>query len=196
MTYPTTVYGDAIVDRDVDLRNLRIGDLVLGTPSPDMQVRTLYRVVGEFGHHRVPQEPPVSLWERATSLLDGKDLGVLVELAGVDGGRYPAMFTAERTPTVDRVTGWWDSAAAAAGPVLNTQDGPFRVRRTPYMRLRLNDEFVQRDGWTIVRVTGWDDDGIMQVEFKIDGVKQVGVFNPSRPTDVDLIVHDASVDEV
>lgn len=110
--YASTVRGTAVIEPGVALEDLRVGDLVLGVPSADMEFRTLFRVVDAYGRYRVPQEPPVSRLERLTALLDGKELGVLVELVGedVDGGEFPAMFTAARNAALDRVTGWSDGS--------------------------------------------------------------------------------------
>lgn len=107
-TTASTIHGTATIEPDVALLALNVGDLVLGTPSPDTApLRTLYRVVKPYGKHRVPNEPPASQLERFASLLDGKQLGVLVELVEAEQGAdepCPAMFVEAGTPTLDRVT--------------------------------------------------------------------------------------------
>lgn len=102
-----TVRGNVNIEPSIPLADLNVGDFVLGTPTPDLEpMRTLYRVTKPYGNHRVPLEPPVSLLERVLSTVDGKCLGVLVELVVGEAVAepFPAMFTEEHAPAVDRVT--------------------------------------------------------------------------------------------
>lgn len=103
-----TIRGTATIERDVALSDLRVGDLVLGTPSPDTApLRTLHRVTEAYGKHRIPIEAPSSPLERLASRFERGHLGVVVELVEAEpsnGGGCLAMFTEASTPTLDRAT--------------------------------------------------------------------------------------------
>jgi hypothetical protein len=104
-----TARGIATIEPDVALPNIKVGDLVLGTPNPDTEpLRTLYRVVKPYGNYRAPLEPPASWLGRLAALAGRKRQGILVDLVTADPCEVeptPAMFAAASNPTLDRVTG-------------------------------------------------------------------------------------------
>lgn len=106
-----TADGYVDIETGIPLRDLRVGDTVLGLQSPDdsSAPRCKHVVTAPFGWHYVPTEDPTILEKGLRRIglerlfAGEKREGVLVGKCQEDAEDGAAMFDTEATPVLDRV---------------------------------------------------------------------------------------------